>query len=107
MTGKRRRIRWPWIWLVVVGLGGAGYVFWQQQANAGRASELPKGVQIGTVRRGDIEQKINATGVVAAQVGAKVNIGAEISGRVQSLPADVGSRVRKNQVIALIDSPDL
>ena len=104
---KRRRIRWGWIWVLVLGLAGGGFA-WQQQQNAAKtAREIPKGVQVGRVERGAIEQKINATGVIAAQIGAKVNIGSEIAGRVRSLPADVGSVVRRNQVVAVIASPDL
>jgi HlyD family secretion protein len=106
MVGKKKRIRWNWVVLVILAIAGGGFAFWQQRAAAGRDA-LPKGVQVGIAQRGDIDQKISATGVVAAQTGAKVNIGSEISGRIKSLPADVGAVVRKGQVVAVISSPDL
>lgn len=104
---KKRRVPWGWIWVLVIALAGGGYAFFQQQQAAKQARELPKGVQVGTAARGSIDQKINASGVVAAQTGAKVNIGSEIAGRVRSLPADVGTLVRAGQVVAEIYSPDL
>lgn len=93
--------------MAVVVLAGGGYAF-QQSVQARRTSrEIPKGVQIGKAERGDIDQKITATGVIGAQTGAKVNIGSQTPGRIKSLPVDVGARVVKDQVVAVIDSPDI
>jgi RND family efflux transporter MFP subunit len=104
---KKRRVPWGW-WALAVGLlGGGGYYGWQHRPDAAKPGELPKGVQIGVVERGDLDQKITATGVVAAQTGAKVNIGSQITGRIRSLPADVGTHVAQNQVVAILDAPDL
>jgi RND family efflux transporter MFP subunit len=86
---------------------GGGFAYYQQQQAAKTAKEIPKGVQIGQADRGDIDQKITATGVIAAQTGAKVNIGSQIAGRIKSLNVDVGAKVAKDQVVAVIDSPDL
>jgi HlyD family secretion protein len=107
MAARRKRFPWGLVvtGLVVVG-GGAGF-WWQQQSNAAKAAELPKGVQVGKAAMGNIDQKITATGVIAAQTGAKVNIGSQITGRIRSLPADVGTLVQANQVVAILDSPDL
>jgi HlyD family secretion protein len=107
MAAKKRRIRWGWVWIVLLTAGGGAYAFWQQQSAAGKGAEIPKGVQLGKVERGSIDQTITGTGVVAAQTGAKVNVGSQITGRIRSLPADVGTFVRANQVIAVLDSPDL
>ncbi|HTE21060.1 MAG TPA: biotin/lipoyl-binding protein, partial [Armatimonadota bacterium] len=104
---KKRRVPWGWIWALFLVGGGAGYWFWDQQARAGNASKLPPGVQVGKAERGNIDQKITATGVVAAQTGAKVNIGARVSGRISSLPADVGTLVRAGQVVAVLETPEL
>lgn len=106
MAAKKKRIPWGWIWLIVLIAAGGGGYFWQQRASAARASELPKGVQVSFVTRGDLDQKITATGVVAAQTGAKVNIGSRITGRVESLPADVGAKVKKGEVVAILAVPD-
>jgi len=104
---KKKRINWGWIVLMVALLAGGGYYGWQHRPNAGKPDELPKGIQVGVAERGDLDQKITATGVVAAQTGAKVNIGSQITGRIRSLPADVGAQVAKNQVVAVLDAPDL
>lgn len=104
---KKKRLAWGWWVLIVALLGGGGYFGWQHRPNAGKPDELPKGLQVGVAERGDLDQKITATGVVAAQTGAKVNIGSQITGRVRSLPADVGAKVTENQVVAVLDAPDL
>lgn len=107
MGVRKRRIPWGWVSVLVLGLGGAGYAVWQQQTSAARAAEIPKGVQVGRAERGNLDEKVSATGVVAAQIGAKVNIGSQITGRIRRLPADVGAHVRVNQVVAELDVPDL
>lgn len=107
MGVRKRRIPWGWIGILVVSLAGGAFAVWQQRTAAARASEIPKGVQIGRAERGNLDQKVSATGVVAAQTGAKVNIGSQITGRIRRLPADVGTHVRVNQVVAELDVPDL
>ena len=107
MAVRKRKAPWGWLVLVLLIAGGAGGYYMYQQNNSKKAAELPKGVQIGTVTRGDLDQKVTATGVVAAQTGAKVNIGSRITGRVKSLPADVGAHVAQNQVVAILEVPDL
>jgi HlyD family secretion protein len=104
---KRRPFRWGWIWAVVLAAAVAGYGIWYRQTVMAAAGKLPAGVQTARVTRGNIDQKITATGVAAAQTGAKVNIGSQISGRIRSLPADVGTVVRAGQVVAVLDAPDL
>jgi len=69
---KRNRIPWGWLTVLLVAAGGGGYWAWYARTGAARANALPAGVQTGTAARGDISQKITATGVVAAQTGAKV-----------------------------------
>lgn len=107
MALKKRRRWWGWVWTALLVAGGGGVFWYQQQQSLANSQKLPTGVQTGKAELGAIEQKITATGVVAAQIGAKVNIGSQISGRIKRLPADVGSVVRARQVVAEIDSPDL
>jgi RND family efflux transporter MFP subunit len=59
------------------------------------------------VKRGSIEQAIDSTGVVAAESGADVKIGSQISGRIKRLYAELDTQVKAGQVIAEIDVPDL
>ena len=107
MATKKKKFPLGWIWAVVLAGGGGGGYYWYHQNSARQAAELPKGVQTARSVKGDLEQKITATGVVAAQVGAKINIGSQITGRIKSLPADVGTKVSQGQVVAVLDAPDL
>jgi HlyD family secretion protein len=53
------------------------------------------------IARGEIIESVNATGTVNAII--TVNVGTQVSGTIIKLFADFNSRVRKGQVIALID----
>jgi RND family efflux transporter MFP subunit len=59
------------------------------------------------VARGDLVESVNATGTIAAQTGYRVNIGAQITGVIEHLYADVGTRLKKGQVIADLYLPDI
>ncbi|AXQ29334.1 efflux RND transporter periplasmic adaptor subunit [Solimonas sp. K1W22B-7] len=54
-----------------------------------------------TVERGDVVAKVTATGTVSALV--TVQVGSQVSGRIQELHADFNSQVKKGQLIAKID----
>lgn len=53
------------------------------------------------VDRGDIHAKVTANGALSALV--TVNVGSQVSGRVQTLLVDFGSSVKQGQVVATID----
>src|SRR5262249_4306657 len=53
------------------------------------------------VERGEIRDVVEATGTVNAVV--TVQVGSQVSGTIARLDADFNSRVKKEQVIALID----
>jgi HlyD family secretion protein len=57
--------------------------------------------EVVTVSRGPIEAKVTASGTVSPLV--TVQVGSQISGRIQALGADFNSPVRKGQVVARID----
>src|SRR5581483_4443552 len=78
-----------------------------RQRRPGGGPAALDGVQVATAEHGSIQRRITAAGVVASQTGTMVKIGSQISGRIRSLPADVGSPVRAGQVVAVLDSPDL
>jgi macrolide-specific efflux system membrane fusion protein len=48
-----------------------------------------------------------ATGAVRPQVGAEVQVGARISGKVERLHANIGDEVKRGQVIAELEKADL
>ena len=56
------------------------------------------------VKKGDITQLVTASGTLSALVS--VDVGSQISGRVQSLSADFNSEVKKGQIVAQIE-PDI
>jgi HlyD family secretion protein len=53
------------------------------------------------VNRGEIHAKVTANGALSALV--TVNVGSQVSGRVQTLRVDFGSTVKQGQVVASID----
>jgi HlyD family secretion protein len=61
----------------------------------------PFHLERATVDRGLIIGKVTATGTLAALV--TVQVGSQVSGRIQDLYADFGSVVKKGQVIARLD----
>ena len=65
------------------------------------APKSPYHLEKATVDRGTITGKVTATGSLSALV--TVQVGSQVSGRIQELAADFGSRVRKGQVIARLD----
>jgi HlyD family secretion protein len=84
--------------VAVAVLGGGGFA----------ALRVVKGAQKSPVRyetvraeRGRISAKVTATGTLSALV--TVQVGSQVSGRIESLRADFGSRVKKGEVIATID----
>ncbi len=84
--------------LVVVALGAvAGGVAWWQRAPA----EKTPAFVTAPVTRGDIFSRVTATGTLSALV--TVQVGTQVSGRIQSLKADFNSPVKKGQVLATLD----
>src|SRR4051794_8327919 len=65
-----------------------------------RKSATPK-FETVKVERGRVVARVTATGTLSALV--TVQVGAQVSGRVQTLNADFNSTVKKGQVIAKID----
>jgi RND family efflux transporter MFP subunit len=55
----------------------------------------------------NIAATVTTTGVVRLRVGAEVRVGSQVSGIVQKLNVTVGSHIRRNDVIAEIDSRGL
>jgi HlyD family secretion protein len=92
--GKRRR---KWIgWALALGIiGGSGWWFF------GRPSQVvPISFETVPAELGDIEIHVVATG--ALQARSVVSVGAELSGRVESVAVDVNSHVKKGQVLVTL-----
>ncbi len=101
---KQLQRRLIWITILIVLIGG-GFYWFKLRANSGD-SPL-KGLQTATVSRSTIVETVSAQGQVDAQTGAQVSIGSQVSGIVSHIYADVGSLVKKGQLIATVAQPDV
>ena len=84
--------------LVVLAIA-AGFVFEVQRQ--GRARPGAFRFETAAVSRGPIQARVTASGTLSALV--TVQVGSQISGRIQWLGADYNTLVRKGQVVARID----
>lgn len=87
----------PWVWIAAAVIVVAGIFLWWR----GRAPEAPQW-RTAQVERGAIQVSVTATGTLQALV--TVQVGTQVSGTVAALYADFNSQVKKNQVIARIDT---
>ena len=92
-------------WLCVVVLIIAGLGVWLVLRKNGGSQE--SGMSTARVIRRDFLSSVLATGVVSAQIGAEVRVGARISGKVEQLHANIGDVVKQGQVIAELEKADL
>jgi len=110
-----------WRRLILLLILGGG-VFWLHQAGylgagvekltalvEGRKDAGPsvEDYDFQPVTRGDIRQKVLATGTVTLKTGAEVKIGARISGKLESLKVKIGDFVKAGDLIAMIEHEDL
>lgn len=73
---------------------------------------IPRGGEIKIlettkVKRGDIKGVLVETGIIKPQVGAVVKIGTRATGTIVKMNVKVGDRVKKGQLIALIDDREI
>lgn len=96
---RRKILTWLIVAIVIVG----GYFLYAKLKGG------DKGLKMITapVTRGDLQETVTATGSVEAQTGAQVNIGTQITGQIKRLYADIGQKLKKGDVIAVLDLPEL
>jgi len=73
----------------------------------GGKSEKAPAFETTVAKKKNLSSSILATGTVRPIIGAEVKVGARISGKVERLHANIGDRVKKDQVIAEIEQKDL
>jgi HlyD family secretion protein len=91
LTGPVKKLIWGVAILAV--LGGGGYAYYHRSRVVDYTT--------ATIQRGDIESSISATGNCNAVV--TVQVGSQVSGNIQQLFADFNTKVKKGQVVALIE----
>ena len=96
---KRTKVLLVLALLLVVGGG-----FWWKKSQKPPEVKILASVE---VTRGPIRKVLEETGIVKAQVGAIVKIGARSTGSVERMLVRVGDPVKKGQVVATIDSREL
>src|SRR4051794_41309405 len=95
MTNLNKR-RWIGVVAALVVVLAGGFVWRRYFAK----KEAPK-YETVTVDRGPITAKVTATGTLSALV--TVQVGTQVSGRIDKIFVDFNSTVKKGQVIAKID----
>jgi HlyD family secretion protein len=88
-----------WVGALVLAAVAAGGVLVYKKVSAG-GDEGPA-YQTVQVTRGRVSSQVTATGTLSPLV--TVQVGSQVSGRIQELNADFNSKVTKGQVIAKID----
>jgi HlyD family secretion protein len=90
---KRRRL-WLWIGLALLAVGAATW-FYLRSGAAHTYVTKP-------VTRGTLAVTVSATGTLAPR--NQVDVGAEVSGRIEKLMVDFNDHVKKGEVLALINT---
>ncbi len=88
---------WRWLWVLLVVAAAAAFAYTRQ---SGKSADDP-GYSTVKVERGPLVARVTATGTLSALV--TVQVGSQVSGRIQSLHADFNSKVKKGEVIARLD----
>lgn len=93
-----------WIAVIVGTVIVIGGIVW---AVAFRGESKQEGPATAEVARRTLSVGIEALGAVQPMVGAEVQVGAQVSGRVAELYANVGDVVERGQLIAKLDNSEL
>ena len=96
-----RRFRWLMLTALLAGAGLWSYAALQRRA------EPPRVLATAEAVVGDVRKVLEATGIIKAQVGAIVKIGARATGTIKEMNVKVGDEVKKGQLIAVIDDREL
>ena len=85
---------------------GVAAGFWLQEQRGTNAVAAGAPATAAAAKR-DFASVVTAIGAVKPQIGAEVRVGARLSGKLVRLPANIGDRVQRGQVIAQLESADL
>jgi len=101
---KAQKARRNYIVLAVLVVGGSlGWYQWNKTHQVDPTAKLIT----AKVTRADLVESVAATGSVTAQTGAEVHVGSQITGTIKQLKADIGTVLKANDPIAILNLPDL
>lgn len=89
--------------VLLLALAGGGLYWWQFRGDEQQVRILAA----EAVSRGSVRQVLEQTGIIKAQVGAMVKIGARSTGTLEKMLVRVGEAVSRGQLVARIDSREL
>ena len=97
-------MRKAWKFILALGLAAVAVA---AVIERGATDREPKVLGTAEVKTGDVRKVLQATGIVKAQVGAIVRIGARATGNIKEMRVRVGDPVKAGEIIALIDDREL
>ncbi|MGL1861132.1 MAG: efflux RND transporter periplasmic adaptor subunit [Pseudodesulfovibrio sp.] len=89
--------------LIALSITGGGIWYFTSSKDGGAIKIL----KTTTIELGEVSKILEATGIVKAQVGARVEIGTRATGELHTVPVKVGDHVKKGDLVAEIDSREL
>ena len=92
-----------WLFLLAL-LAAGGYFAFKHYT---QKPEPPRVIATAEAGLGNVRKVLEATGIIKAQVGAIVKIGARATGTIKEMNVKVGDEVKRDQLIAVIDSREL
>ena len=104
----------PILWLVILGIAGGAYLaarqwpdtvmFWKKAGTAetGKKTGRPTTAVAGTR---SINFAISAAGEITP--AEQVSVRPEVSGRIETLPVDIGDKLKKGELLFALDDTDL
>jgi len=99
----KKKLRWVMITCIIVLMT----VIWIWQPWVDDSKKTLKSFATTRVSLENVVHTVLATGKIMPQVGAEVNVGTRITGRLEKLYVNVGDTVRKGQIIAEIEKEEL
>jgi RND family efflux transporter MFP subunit len=104
MAAKGKGFLLAFLLIVLVAIGGGGWLIFSGSASSSDAAGFPPGSLTKAERR-DLESKLLLSGEV--KPASLVEVKSEVGGKVKEILVTVNSKVKKGDVLAIVDDRDL
>jgi RND family efflux transporter MFP subunit len=104
MAGKKKGSILIFLLVVLVAAGGGAWFVLTESKNAAENAEIPAS-QLTKAEKRDLESKLLLSGEVKA--ASEQDVKPEVGGKVKEIAVTVGQRVKKGDLLAVIDDTDL